>query len=176
VNLWIDKTVMLNDSWGPGATAVLKAPNGGLAEFTLRARSLRDSQGRRQPAQLVAEIASGFLGDGWIGAVFTPMGTEPVTGLAGLAPWDPTQAAAYRKAIEGGSTNIGNSTTMRLEGVIPFLGAGGVVGYDVVRLYYAVSAVKGPLPDLVVVKTATHTGIPGTVRAQQDGAGHGPPK
>lgn len=175
MNLWIDKTVTLNDSWGPGAADVLKAPNGGLAEFRLRARSLRDSQGRRRPAQLVAEISSGFLCDGWAGAVFTPVGSMPVDGVAGLPAWDPSQAAAYRRAIDGGSTNIGDSRTMRLEGVIPFLGPNGAVGYDVVRLYYAVNAVRGPLPDLVIVKTATLAGIPGTVQARQDGGAHGPP-
>lgn len=176
MNLWIDKTVTLNDSWGPGAIDVLKAPNGGLAEFRLRSKLLRDKQGRRQPAQLIAEIASGFMGDGWVDAVFTPMGTQPVTGLAGLPPWDPSQADLYHAAIEAGTTNIGDSRTMRLEGVVPYLGADGSVGYDTVRLYYAANAVQGPLPDLVVIKTTTLAGITGTVQMRQDGVAHGPPK
>ncbi len=37
------------------------------------------------------------------------------------------------------------------------------------------NTVQGPIPDLVVIKIATHVAIPGTVQARQDGSGHGPP-
>jgi hypothetical protein len=62
-----------------------------------------------------------------------------------------------------------------LEGVIPHLGPQGGVGYNKVRLFYVSNAVQGPIPDLVVIKIATHVAIPGTVQARQDGSGHGPP-
>jgi hypothetical protein len=176
VNCWIDKTITLNDSWGPGAGDVLRPPLGGAPEFSLRPRYLRDSRASRQLGQLRAEISSGFLGDGWQGAVFTPFGTVPVKGIFGLPPWDPTQADTYRNLIEGPNNNLGDSRTVRLEGAIPYVDANGVVGYDTVRLFYAFNAVEGsPQADLVIIKTATLVGIPGVVQVRQDGGGHGPP-
>ena len=103
------------------------------------------------------------------------MGTIAVAGITGLTPWDPSQSAAYRKAIDAASVSLGDSRTERLEGVIPHLGSQGGVGYNKVRLFYVSNAVQGPMPDLVVIKIATHVAIPGTVQARQDGTGHGPP-
>lgn len=174
MNCWIDKTVKLNDSWGPGAANVLQAPLGCPAEFSLRGRYIRDVKGRWQLGQLRAEIASGYLCDGWQNAVFTPVGVNAVTGISGLPVWDPSQAETYRKAINGPDHNLGDSRTARLEAVIAYADADGVVGFDTVRLYYASDAVQGSA-DLVIVKTATHTGIPGTVQVRQDGGAHGPP-
>jgi hypothetical protein len=176
VNTWIDKTIKLNDSWGPGAANVLGAPLGHAAEFSLRGRYLRDSKGIRQPGQLRAEISSGYIGDGWQHAVFTPIGSMPVQGIFGLPAWDPTQSDTYRNLIDGPNNNLGDARTIRLEGVIAYLDANGAVGYDIVRLFYAFNAVeKSANADLVIVKIATYVGIPGTVQIRQDGAGHGPP-
>ena len=129
------------------------------------------------PSQLRAEISSGFLSDGWHGAVFTPMGSVEVSGIYGLPPWDPSKAEIYRNMIQGPDNNLGDSRTRRLEGSIPYVGSNGVVGYDTVRLFYAFNAVQGaPNADLVIVKTATLVAIPGIVRVKQDGGGQGPPK
>jgi len=73
-------------------------------------------------------------------------------------------------------THLGDSRTVRLEGVIPYLDANGAVGYDTVRLFYAFNAVEGaPIADLVIIKTGTLVAIPGTVQVRQDGGAHGPP-
>jgi hypothetical protein len=142
----------------------------------MRARYLRDGQGIRQLGQLQAEISSGYLGDGWQRAVFTPVGTVPVKGIYGLPPWDPSQAKVYRDMIESPNNNLGDSRTIRLEGVIPYADANGVVAYDTVRLFYAFNAVQGaPIADLVIVKIATLVALPGTVQIRQDGGAHGPP-
>ncbi len=176
MNTWIDKTIKLNDSWGPGAANVLSAPLGHPAEFSLRGRYLRDSKGTLQPGQLRAEISSGYIGDGWQQAVFTPVGTIPVQGIYGLPPWDPSQADTYRNLIDGPNNNLGDSRTNRLEAVIAYVDANGAVGYDTVRLFYAFNAVeRSANADLVVIKIATFVAIPGTVQVRQDGAGHGPP-
>jgi hypothetical protein len=175
VSIWLDKTVTLNDSWGPGAADVLQAPLGCKAEFSLRGRYLRDGAGRWQLGQLRAEIASGYLCDGWQHAVFTPVGSVPVAGISGLPPWDPSQAQTYRDMINGAGNNLGDARTARLEGIIAYTNAAGAVGFDTVRLYFAFKAVQGSKPDLVVIKTATYVGIPGTVQIRQDGGAHGPP-
>jgi hypothetical protein len=176
VNCWIDRTIVLNDTWGPGAYDVLRAPLACAPEFSLRACYLRDGKGGRTLGQFRAEVASGFLSDGWHGAIFTPIGSVQVAGIAGLPPWDSSQADTYRNIIEGADTNLGDSRTMRLEAAIPYVDANGNVGYDTVRLFYAFNAVKGsPVSDLVIVKTATLVGIPGTVQIRQDGGGQGPP-
>jgi hypothetical protein len=101
------------------------------------------------------------------------MGKDPVKDLSGLPPWDPSQRDVYRKAIEA-ATSLGDSRTLRLEGVVPHLEQG-AVGYNTVRLFYISKAVKGSASDLVVVKTATHKSVPGTVQARQEGSGQGPP-
>lgn len=174
---WIDTTVTLNDCWGPASATILRAPNGRRPEFRLRARSLPDAQGRLQPVQFIAEVVPGFLPEGWNGAVFTPLGSQPVAGIGGLPPWDASQGDRYRQAIEGGSNNIGESRTMRLEGTVPFLTAAGAVIYDTVRLYFVENAVHGgDIPHLVVVKSAALAGSNAAVQARQDGAGQGPPK
>jgi hypothetical protein len=176
VNSWIDKSIKLNDSWGAGANDVLHAPLGCAAEFSLRGRYLRDSKGVSQLGQLRVEISSGYLCDGWQSAVFTPIGTVPVKGIYGLPPWDPSQADTYRNLIEGPNNNLGDSRTARLEGVIAYVDANGVVGFDTIRLFYAFNAVEGSsCADLVIVKTATFVAIPGSVQVRQDGGGHGPP-
>jgi hypothetical protein len=176
VNSWINKIIKLNDSWGPGATDVLGAPLGCAAEFALRGHFLRDAKGARQLGQLRAELSSGYIGDGWQGTGFTPVGSVPVKGIFGLPPWDPSQAGTYRNLIEGPNNNLGDSRTVRLEGVIAYVDANGAVGYDTVRLFYAFNAVQGSAnADLVVIKTATYVAIPGSVQVRQDGGGHGPP-
>ncbi len=175
MNHWINKKVALNDSWGPGAVHTLKTPLGQQPEFWLRPRYLRDAQGNAQLAHFTVDFPSGFLADGWQGVSFTPLGTDAVTGISGLPPWDPSQRDVYRKAIDAASASLGDSRTARLEAVIPHLEQGGI-GYNKVRLFYVSNAVKDKIPDLVVIKTATHKGVSGTVQARQDGTGQGPPK
>jgi hypothetical protein len=175
VNYWSNKRVALNDSWGPGADHTLKTPLGQQPEFSLRPRNLRDAQGNPQLAHFSIEFPSGFLSDGWRGVNFTPVGTVAVAGISGLPPWDPSQRDTYRKVIDAASVSLGDSRTVRLEGVIPHLGPQGGVGYNKVRLFYVFNAVQVPIPDLVVIKIATHVAIPGTVQARQDGTAHGPP-
>jgi hypothetical protein len=173
VDHWSNKRVRLNDSWGPGAAHTLKTPLGEQPEFRLRPRYLRDAKGNAKLSHFSVDFPSGYLGDGWQGVSFTPMGKDPVKDLTGLPPWDPSQRDTYRKAIEA-ATSLGDSRTLRLEGVVPHLEQG-AVGYNTVRLFYISKAVKGSAPDLVVVKTATHKGVPGTVQARQEGSGQGPP-
>jgi hypothetical protein len=175
VDFWSNKRVTLNDSWGPGAAHTLTTPLGQQPEFSLRPLHLRDAQGNPQLAHFTIDFPSGFLADGWQGVNFTPLGSSAVAGITGLAPWDSSQSAAYRKAIDAASVSLGDSRTVRLEAVIPHLGPQGGVGYNKVRLFYVFNAVQGPIPDLVVIKIATHVAIPGTVQARQDGTGHGPP-
>jgi hypothetical protein len=174
VNPWINTRIGLNDSWGLGATDILTNPLGVLAEFSLRPRYLRDSSGVLQLANFTVDFSSGYLADGWQGASFTPMGTLPVAGISGLPPWDPSQQAIYRQVIDAAIGSLGDSRTVRLEGVIPYLGTDGGVGYDTVRLFYVFNAVQGgPDPDLIVIKTATFISIPNTVQARQDGSAQG---
>ena len=175
MNFWSNKRVTLNDSWGPGAAHTLTTPLGQQPEFSLRPLHLRDAQGNPQLAHFSIDFPSGFLADGWRAVNFTPLGTIAVEGITGLAPWDPPQSAAYRTAIDAASVSLGDSRTVRLEAVIPHLGPQGGVGYNKVRLFYVFNAVHGQIPDLVVIKIATHVAIPGTVQARQDGTGHGPP-
>jgi hypothetical protein len=173
VNPWKDKTIKLNDSWGPVTNTVLRVPLGCAPEFSMRARYLRDNQGARQLGQLRAEISSGYLSDGWQGAIFTPVGSVPVEGIQGLPPWDPSQAKVYRDMIDGPDNNLGDSRTQRLEGAIPYVGADGTIGYEAVRLFYAYNAVQGaPIADLVILKRMTLIGTPGPL---DDGGASGPP-
>ena len=170
---WLNKSVRLNDSWGPGAADTLSTPLGQQPEFTFRGRHLRDAKGTRVCGHFSIDFASGYLADGWQGVNLIPIGTAPVTGISGLPPWDPSKRDTYRKMIDA-ATSLSDSRTTRLEGVVPYLGTGGV-GYNKVKLFYITNAVQGPSPDLVVIKVATHIAIPGTVHAKQDGIGHGPP-
>ena len=173
---WNNKTIKLNDSWGRITNTVLRVPLGCAPEFSLRPRYLRDHQGLRLLGQLRAEISSGYLSDGWQSAIFTPVGTVPVKGIYGLPPWDPSQAKIYRDMIDGPNNNLGDSRTLRLEGAIPYVSADGGIGYETVRLYYAFNAVEGaPIADLVIVKSTTLVGIPGTVQVRDDGGASGPP-
>ncbi|HTC14481.1 MAG TPA: hypothetical protein VK695_01625 [Steroidobacteraceae bacterium] len=170
---WIDKTVTLNDTWGPGAQHSLTNPLGCLPEFSLRARYLRDNHGKRHPAHLTLEFSSGFLADGWHNITFTPMGSKAVSDIGGLPAWDASHRDTYRKLINS-AKSLDNSQTERLEAVIPYLDKGHVA-YNTVRLFYVTNAVKGPIVDLVVVRISHHTGIPGTVQARQEGGAQGPP-
>lgn len=171
---WSNKRIRLNDSWGSGAAHTLKTPLGEQPEFRLRPRFLRDAKGNAKLSHFSVDFPSGYLADGWQGVSLTPMGKDPVKDLAGLPPWDPSHRDAYRKAIEA-ATSLGDSRTLRLEGVVPHLEQGSVA-YNTVRLFYVAKAVKGPVADLVVIKTATHKGVSGTVQARQDGSGQGPPE
>jgi len=173
VNYWANARLRLNDSWGPGAAHTLKTPLGQQPEFWLRPRYLRDPQGNAQLSHFTVDFPSGFLSDGWQGTSFVPMGTDAVTGISGLPPWDPSQRDTYRKMIDA-ATSLSSSKTLRLEGVVSHLESAGV-GCNQVRLYYVANAVQGRVPDLVVVKTATQRSVLGTVHARQDGSGHGPP-
>jgi hypothetical protein len=173
VDYWSNTRVRLNDSWGPGAAHSLATPLGRQPEFSLHPRHLRDPQGNRQVAHFTIEFPSGFLADGWQGVNFVPMGSTPVTGISGLPAWDPSQQANYRKVIEAAATALADPRTLRLEALIPFFDKG--VGYNYVRLFYVPKAVSGPIPDLVVIKTATHSLPAGTVQGRQDGTGQGPP-
>jgi len=107
--------------------------------------------------------------------VFAPVGSVAVQGIFGLPPWDPSQADVYRNLIESTNNNLGDSRTVRLEGIVPYMDATGTLGYDIVRLYYAFNAVQGASPDLVIIKIATLVAISGTVQIKQDGGAHGPP-
>ncbi len=181
MDCWIHTSVVLNDTWGLGAADILKTPLGKNPEFTLRPRYLRDSQGNPQVAHFTVEFSSGYLPDGWQGATFTPMGEDPAVGsmlkIDGLPEWDPVHQTSYRDKINKAAASLGNPRTERLEGVIPYLGAKGGVGYDTVRLFYVTDAVKSSRsPHLVVLKTATLVDIPGNVRSRQDGSGQGPPR
>jgi len=176
VNYWSHKTVMLNDSWGPGAAHTLTTPTGQKPEFSLHPRYLRDSQGNRYLAHFTIDLPSGFMPDGWQGVNFVPLGSAAASGISGLPlpPWDPSQQAIYRKVIDSASAILADSRTLRLEAVIPYVDQGNL-GYNKVRLFYLANAVQGPLPDLVVVKIATHAAAPGTVQGRQDGTSQGPP-
>jgi hypothetical protein len=155
---------------------LLKAPFGKPAEFSLRPRYLRDSSGAAQLSHFTVDYPSGYMADGWLDATFVPMGSAPVTGIEGLPAWHSDHSATYREVI-GGADSLDNSGTLRLQGVVPFVGKSGGVGYDTVRIYYVPNAVTGgDIRDLVVIKTSALIGIPGTLNARQDGAGQGPPK
>ena len=171
---WSHKTVTLNDSWGAGALHTLTTPTGQKPEFSLHPRYLRDARGNRHLAHFTIDFPSGFMPDGWQGVNFVPLGSVAVTAISGLSPWDPSQQAAYRKAIDAASGVLADAKTLRLEAVIPYIALGSL-GYNKVRLYYLEKAVQGPLEDLVVVKIATHVGVPGTVQGRQDGTSQGPP-
>jgi hypothetical protein len=41
-------------------------------DFTLRPRFVRDAQGNPQLASFCVDFFSGFVADGWQGAIFTP--------------------------------------------------------------------------------------------------------
>jgi hypothetical protein len=178
VDYWSNTRVRLNDSWGPGALHSLATPLGPQQqpEFSLHPRHLRDSRGNRVVAHYTIEFPSGFLADGWQGVNFVPLGSAPVAGISGLPAWDgsPQVQATYRKVIEAAATSLGDSRTLRLEAVIPYLDQG-QVGYNKVRLFYIPNAAAGPISDLVVVKTLTHAAAPGTVQGRQEGGGQGPP-
>ena len=173
---WLNKSITLNDAWGVGPILITTPPLQVLPEFALQPRYLRDASGNYQLAQFALVHSSGFLPDGWYSSVFTPKGTNPVTGISGLPPLDPQDPDAYRSVIDGPGNNLGQSTTMRLEGTVPFVDPKGNVGYDSVCLYYIPNAVQDPAnPDLVVVKTAALAATTNTVAARQQGSAQGTP-
>jgi hypothetical protein len=141
----------------------------------LHPRHLRDDQGAPRIAHFTVDFPSGFLADGWQGVNFIPLGTKAVRGLKRLPPWTPSQKARYRSAIEALADTLADPKTHRLEAVIPYVGSGGHIGYNKVRLFYLPGAARGKERDLVVVKIATHVGAKGEVQARQDGGGYGPP-
>lgn len=173
MNYWNYKTVTLNDSWGPGAAHTLTTPTGQKPEFSLHPRHLRDPAGNRYLAHFTIDFPSGFMPDGWQGVNFVPLGSDPVTGISGLPAWNPSQQTIYRQAIDN-AASLSSSRTLRLEAVIPYVDQGNL-GYNKVGLFYIANAVQGPVPDLVVVKIATHVAAPGTVQGRQNGSGQGPP-
>jgi hypothetical protein len=175
VDWWTNKRVTINDSWGPGAAHTLTTPIGKPPEFRLRPRHLRDAQGDPQLAHFSIDFPSGYLADGWQGVNFIPLGTVGVSGISGLPQWAAAHGATYRNAIAAAATSLGDSRTLRLEAVIPYVAQGGV-GYNKVRLFYVANAVQGQIADLVVIKITTHAAIPGTVQGRQDGDAHGPPR
>jgi hypothetical protein len=175
VKRWMNTRVTLNDSWGPGASHSLKTPVGRQPEFTLIPRHLRGPDGTPQLAHFTIDSPSGYLGDGWLGVNFIPLGSKEVAGIRGLPPWKAAHRARYRRAIEGAAQAFSNPQTRRLEAVIPYVGSRGSVGYNKVRLFYVSNAVRGKERHLVVVKIASHVGIKGEVQARQEGNGYGPP-
>jgi hypothetical protein len=173
VNYWSNVLVRLNDVWGHSLDG-LTTPTARLPEFIVHPRHLRDAAGKTQLAHFTIDFPSGYLDDGWQGVNFVPMGSQAVSGISGLPPWDPSQKNTYQRMISS-AVSLGDSRTLRLEAIIPYLGQKGGVGYKNVRLFYVPNAVNGPVPDLVIVQTHTLIGISGTVQARQDGSGQGPP-
>ncbi len=171
---WSHKTVTLNDTWGPGAVHTLTTPTGLKPEFSLHPRYLRDQRGNRHLGHFTIDFPSGFMPDGWQSVNFVPLGSAAVTAISGLPPWDPSQQATYRKAIDAASGVLADSRTLRLEAVIPYIALGSL-GYNRVRLFYLEKAVQGLVEDLVVVRIATHAAVAGTVQGRQEGTGQGPP-
>ena len=172
MNYWSNVRVRLNDVWGSSLDG-LTTPMGRLPEFILHARHVRDAQGNSHLTHFTVDIHSGYLDDGWQGVNFVPMGSVPVSGIAGLPPWDPSKKDAYQRMISA-AVSLGDSRTLRLEGIVSYVGLKGV-GYKSVRLFYVPNAVQGPVPELVIVQTHAYVGIAGTVQARQDGTGQGPP-
>jgi hypothetical protein len=175
VKRWMNTRVTLNDSWGPGAAHSLKTPVGRQPEFSLHPRHLRAPDGTPQLAHFTIDLPSGYLADGWQGVNFIPLGAKEIRVIKGLPPWSPSQKVRYRRAIEDLSDTLADPRTRRLEAIVPYLGKGGRIGYNKVRLFYLSNAARGKDRDLVVVKIATHVGIQGEVQARQDGGGYGPP-
>jgi hypothetical protein len=175
VNYWSHVRVRLNDNWGPGAAHSLATPLGAQPEFVLHPRHLRDGQGDRHLAHFSIDFSSGYLGDGWQGVNFVPLGAIAVAGISRLPPWDPSQRDVYRNMITAAAGSLTDSRTLRLEAIVPYLDSPGSVGYNKVRLFFVNDAVQGPIRDLVVIKITTHAAVPGSVQGRQDGDGHGPP-
>jgi hypothetical protein len=177
VNNWVAKSrVNLNDAWGQSFKELLYNPLGKLAEFAVRARHLRDTSANLQLSHFTIDFQSGYLAEGWAGSSFTPMGKNPVKTITGLPPWSSGASATYRKVIDAAGTELGNSATARLQGVVSYLNAQGQVIYDTVKLFYVTNAVNDSKnPDLVVVTTQSLSGSAGGVQGRQDGTGQGPP-
>lgn len=172
---WMNTRVTLNDSWGSGAGHSLKTPLRRQPEFTLHPRYLRGRDGTPQLAHFTIDFPSGYLADGWQGVNFIPLGSREVVGIKGLPPWKPTERARYQRVIESALDSLSHSRTRRLEAIVPYVSAGGLVGYNKVQLFYVFNAVRGKDRHLVVVKIATHVGTKGEVQGRQDGLGQGPP-
>lgn len=168
--------VVICDVWGPGKSH-LAAPNGGDLKFQLVPRVMNASG---TPADYVVQFSQGEAPDEWAGAIFTPMGKNAVTGISGLPDWDKSKPAVckkYQDTINDATTNnLGNSGTARLESIIPNVTKDGTtLGFNYVRLFYVDNARNAPTKHLLVIKAVSASLPKGSVRALQDGAGHGPP-
>lgn len=170
---WNNKTITINDMWGIGAAHVLKTQVEKRPQFSLRTSYLSDKDGREYLTHFTIDFKLGFLAEGWRGVTLNPGGRNPITGISALPPWDSSQKSVYINAIENVAGILGDARTARLEGIVPYVSQG-QVHYDRVRLFYAANAIRcEETPDLVIIKVATYQVAPGTVRALQDGGGHG---
>jgi hypothetical protein len=172
--------VVIADIWGPG-TSHLAAPNGGDLKFTLVPRYTQDAKGKpsSDPSDYAVTLNSGEAPAEWAGAIFTPMGTAAVTGICDLPDWDKSKPAirkAYRTAIDDSEmNNLGSGSTQRLESIIPYVSDTGALAFNYVRLFRVEKARGKPTTHLFVIKAVAAALPKGTVRALQDGSGHGPP-
>lgn len=169
--------VVICDTWGPGKSH-LTPPSGGDLKFQLLPRYIQGANGT-QPANYLIDFFKGDAPDEWAGAIFTPMGSVAVSGISKLPDWDksnPTVCRAYQTAIDDQTkNNLGKSNTERLESVIPYVDAAGALGFNYIRLFYVDNARNAPTKHLLVIKAVAQSLPKGSVRALQDGAGHGPP-
>lgn len=170
--------VVIADVWGPGRSHIA-APNGGDLTFTLVPRYTQDAKGKSSLADYAVTLNTGEAPDEWAGAIFTPMGTVAVSGISKLPDWDKSKPAvckAYQTAIDDQTkNNLGKSNTERLESIIPYVDAAGALGFNYIRLFYVDNARNAPTKHLLVIKAVAQSLPKGSVRALQDGSGHGPP-
>jgi hypothetical protein len=132
------------------------------------------------PADYVVNFVKGEAPDEWAGAIFTQIGKDAVKGISNLPNWDKSNPAVcrkYQQTIDDTTTNnLGNSGTLRLESLMPYVSKDGkTLGFNYVRLFYVDNARNAPTQHLLVIKAVSSSLPQGSVRALQDGAGHGPP-
>lgn len=167
--------VAISDKWGAGADHSLGTPLGKLPEFWLRPRHIWSPDGKkRHLVNYTVDFASGFLADGWVGAVFTPMGKEPVK-IDSLPDWSESQRGAYQNTINKADGSLCDSRTERLESIIPYVSKDGKLGYNVVKIFYLPHVRKSPTEHVYIIRIQTHKLADGSVQGQQDGTAHGPP-
>ena len=171
--------VVICDVWGPGKSH-LTPPNGGDLKFRLVPRFIQDANGNPSIADYAVDFFNGDAPDEWAGAIFTPKGTVDVKGISGLPDWDKSNSTVckkYQNAIDDQTTNnLGKSNTSRLESIIPYVSTDGkTLGFNYVRLFYVDNARNAPTKHLLVIKALAQSLPKGSVRALQDGSGHGPP-
>jgi hypothetical protein len=167
-------TVAICDAWGAGADHSLKPSNGEPLDFRLQAQTLPNPEGGDYVVNYAVDPRSNVPA-GWKGAIFTPVGKDPVQGIRKLPDWDDTKRDEYRKAVDDAYDNLCDSRTERLESIIPYVDENGQLGYNAVRLFYVPNVRTNPPKHLFVIKTATFKLGDGTVQACQDGSAHGPP-